>query len=323
MTTNAANDGSKSRDWCFTINNPTRPYGPMVFLNARYAVCQVECGDRGTEHIQGYVQFAREVTFATAKRRIGQNPHLESMEGTCKEASDYCKKDEGRVCGPWEFGEYIDGQGSRTDVREYRDAIVLGKRNRELCDEFPEMVMRYSKYIDWVRRAYHVETYSFRSVYLHVGETGLGKTAWVYDNEELFWKMPIQNGTNWYDNYQGDACVLLDDFSGGFSKVGLTTLLRLLDGYHDIVPTKGNFTPWKPDKIYITTNIWPDKWYDYNSPSDRKAHFRALVRRFTVVRHFTTDGVIEYDTQRDINDLLDVPPPESLLMNVSVDHYDY
>ncbi len=171
--------------------------------------------------------------------------------------------------------------------------------------------MKYNKYIDWVRRAYHNNKFSFRSVYLHVGETGLGKTKWVYENEPEFWKMPIQNNTTWFDNYQGDSCVLLDDFSGGFNKVGLTTLLRLLDGYTDIVPVKTNFTPWLPDKIYITTNIWPDKWYDYK---DREAHYRALVRRFTVVRHFNEDGdIIEYDTTRDINDLLAIAPPASLL----------
>lgn len=319
---------SKKRDYCFTVNNlqlalqEGRSPWDIDRMCALYMAVQQEIGDNGTPHYQGFVQFKTNITCELAKSRIGYNCHLEVREGTVKEAADYCRlpeykgKNKNVINGPWEAGVMQStkaGQGQRTDIRNYRDAIKTGKRNRELCEAFPAMYCKYPKYVHSVRLAYHENYYSFRSVYLHVGETGLGKTKWIYENEDQFWKMPIQNGTNWYDNYQGDKTVLLDDFSGGLSKVGLTSLLRLLDGYSDIVPVKSSFCPWTPDKIYITTNIWPNDWYDYDQPKDRRAHFRALVRRFTVVRHFTEEGIITYDTQRDINDLLDVPPPATLL----------
>ncbi len=320
---------NRSEDWVFTVNNlqlarmEGRSPWDITTMRAKYMVVQLEQGENGTPHYQGFIQFNSKRTFEQAKTVIGYECHLEARQGTPAEASEYCQKEDSRVAGPWEQGELQPrpGRGARTDVVAFRDAIISGKRNRELDLEYPQETKKYMKYIHWCRLAHAENYYSFRSIYLHVGETGTGKTKWVYDNEESFWKMPIQNGTNWYDNYQGDKAVLLDDFSGGFSKVGLTELLRLLDGYSDIVPVKNSFAPWKPDRIYITTNIWPDKWYDYIQPRDRMAHYRALVRRFTVVRHFNDDGVIEYDTKESIANILTTPPPlSSLLMPTSNDY---
>ncbi len=77
--------------------------------------------------------------------------------------------------------------------------------------------------------------------------------------------------------YDGHKVVLLDDFAGASSHMTLTFLLRLLDRYPVMVPTKGSHTWWHPDHIYVTTNILPALWYKWEN---RGEHYRALARRF-------------------------------------------
>ena len=47
------------------------------------------------------------------------NPHLEVQRARRNEdARDYCLKDETRVAGPWEFGEFCPSGSNRRKIRE-------------------------------------------------------------------------------------------------------------------------------------------------------------------------------------------------------------
>lgn len=70
---------------------------------------------------------------------------------------------------------------------------------------------------------------------------------------------------------------------GKGSHVSLADLLRILDGYSLNVPTKGDFTRYHPDTVYVTTNYHPYTWYDY---SKRMLSYKAIARRFTEVHRF-------------------------------------
>ena len=133
------------------------------------------------------------------------------------------------------------------------------------------------------------------------GDTGLGKTRWVYDNWlplGSFWRLPAITTSCWFDGYQGETHVLLDDFSGAPSKVSVNLLLQMLDGYTQRLPVKGGFTCWKPIHIAITTNVHPNKWYRWK---DRMKQYYALARRFSLIKDFVKiDGQItvnEYEPE--------------------------
>lgn len=50
--------GSRAKNWCFTINNPTGLLDFESFPPIKYAVYQEEVGKKGNYHFQGYVTFS-------------------------------------------------------------------------------------------------------------------------------------------------------------------------------------------------------------------------------------------------------------------------
>lgn len=130
-----------SRFWCFTLNNPEErdwdaeaaaalisaggtkeeiervraPYPRILFSpeTMSYLVYQSEKGANGTEHYQGYVEFHKKVTLNKAKTFLQDTRmHLEirGQYSSAGLASAYCMKEEGRLDGPWEYGEISKGK---------------------------------------------------------------------------------------------------------------------------------------------------------------------------------------------------------------------
>jgi len=140
---------AQGRHVCFTYNNPTHsPTDFQALLEAaeriRYAVFQLEEGDNGTPHYQGYVEFSKPTRFTWWQSNI-QRCHLEKRKGSREQARDYCRKEESRKDGPWEVGVWkAGGRGSRTDVSGIIDACRSGSLKR-VAEEHPEGILRYSK----------------------------------------------------------------------------------------------------------------------------------------------------------------------------------
>jgi len=151
---------------------------------------------------------------------------------------------------------------------------------------------KYRHMYDDYRRCHKPQRKDLIKVVLFIGKTGTGKTYEVHDEwkHEDFWTMPISNGTMWFDGYDMQLKVLIDDFNGKMSKIALAVFLRVIDNYVIQVPVKGSYCWWMPDVIVVTTNFHPARWYDY---SKRKEHYHALCRRFTSVHIFANDIITE------------------------------
>nr|AKO71383.1 Replication associated protein [Banana bunchy top virus]AKO71384.1 Replication associated protein [Banana bunchy top virus]AKO71386.1 Replication associated protein [Banana bunchy top virus]WET17405.1 replication associated protein [Banana bunchy top virus]WET17408.1 replication associated protein [Banana bunchy top virus] len=89
--------------WMFTINNPASL--PVMRDEFKYMVYQVERGQEGTRHVQGYVEMKRR---SSLKQMRGFFPgaHLEKRKGSQEEARAYCMKEDTRIEGPFEFGAF-------------------------------------------------------------------------------------------------------------------------------------------------------------------------------------------------------------------------
>ena len=127
-----------SKYWCFTINQPTEQ-DDIAIDNLRnsssYLIYQLEQGENGTPHYQGYVEFAIRKRGSTIKNLIPRG-HIEVRRGNSKQASDYCKKEESRLDGPWESGVLSDPHpGSRNDLLAVKEAIDEGKSLTEISNE--------------------------------------------------------------------------------------------------------------------------------------------------------------------------------------------
>ena len=113
----AAAAAKKVRAWCFTENNPTRT---VLFPDGlpdgiKYIVYQLERGEAGTPHLQGYIALARPQRMAWIKKitsktaegvvfTVFERAHLLQAKGNAEQNKTYCTKAEGRIDGPWEIG---------------------------------------------------------------------------------------------------------------------------------------------------------------------------------------------------------------------------
>ncbi len=269
------------RNVCFTLNNPTEILD-FDFDEMEYLIYQEEQPLGGTYHFQGYCEFKNQKSQAQAKALLGgDRVHLERRRGTQLEAIDYCRKEDSRVPYTVPIEEGTPRlQGKRMDLEGFKDAVLAGARQRELLDDHFGIVARYPKFYQTLTMMNRPERTTDLVVTLHIGETGLGKTRAVMDEfgtDPTFYRSPLNNGTMWFDTYDGHRTVLLDDFTGAASHLALCTLLQLLDRYPVLVPTKGSHTWWMPNAVHVTTNLLPKDWYKWEG---RGEQYKALARRF-------------------------------------------
>ncbi len=276
---------SRYRNVCFTLNYAD---GLIEFDEEKmdYLVYQEEVGAEGNYHFQGYCEFAYAMNLAPAKELLGgPTVHIERRRGTQAQAIAYCKDPEKRIAHtePYEEGT-PRVQGKRQDLEGFKDAVLSGKRKRDLMDDHFGIFAKFPKFYTTLTMMHRPRRSEELVVTLLIGDTGLGKTRFVYDahgEDDEFYVTPL--GEPWYDGYDGHKFVLFDDFAGKMSKVSLCDLLCLLDRYPQLVKTKGGFTWWLPNQVYLTTNILPTYWYDWGT-KHKISQYWALARRIHKVR---------------------------------------
>lgn len=101
---NTKNPRNRSRTWCFTYNNPEEKHKDIEKLlndTSKY-MFQLEIGDSKTEHYQGVLKYRNARSFDSMKKLLPL-AHWEKCNNF-KASVEYCRKDEGRVGGPWSKG---------------------------------------------------------------------------------------------------------------------------------------------------------------------------------------------------------------------------
>ena len=238
---------SKSKHWCFTLNNYTESDCQRLDnIDCTYIIYGKETGQNGTPHLQGFLSWPIRKSFLWTKESLGHKVHLERAKGSPKQASQYCKKDGDFI----ERGVLPGGQGKRTDLQEVYQSIIQGQNLRDIAEQNPTAAIKYSTGILRLQQYVRPNRDSPPTIWTFWGPTGTGKTRRVWDFADLdqLWLHP---GGQWFDGYMGHQSALFDDFDGSWFKI--TYLLKLLDRYVFTVPVKGGFTWWAPSTIYITS----------------------------------------------------------------------
>ncbi len=183
------------------------------------------------------------------------------------------------------------------DLVDLREACEAGRSYRYLAREMPQVAARYLQWTKLLKSLYRPKDHDEpRSVTLLVGLTGTGKTRNAVrvlreqvadDSEKTWYQMPKGNGGGgvWFDGYDGEDYVLLDEFKGKLSGWPLDLLLAMLHEYPEKTPVKHGFVWWNPRVILVTTNHYPWEWYDYGN-----RYVETVERRFTKVLLFEKDG---------------------------------
>lgn len=280
---NDSEKGSK-RHWCFT-NFILEGWNPQDFDykdKIKYLIYQLEkCPTTGRIHAQGYVELKVKVGKKLCQEILRTRCRVEARKGDRDQARDYCLKSETKIEGPWEYGEWDVTQGTRNDIREMVELIKNGANDIELIEKTPVQFVKYFKAADRIRSVLDKQrTKSFRHVqtYIFWGESRSGKTRKVFEltNYEVYrvnWK------NKWFDGYEGEDAILFDDFDGNFE---YRELLQILDGYPIQREIKGSHCWAKWTKVYFTSNIDPNRWYD-KSKGDIHIMPIELKNRITLI----------------------------------------
>nr|UBJ26219.1 replication-associated protein [Red panda circovirus 6] len=289
-----------AKNWCFT----TFQIGQQIAFDEStmsYLVYQKEkCPKTNKEHFQGitptlssldllsytllgYVQLVTKARLAKVKKFFPDPAtHFEVSRGTADEASAYCKKDESRVDGPWEYG-VLTKKAQRSDLKEVCAQVAAGTKLTEIMESDPATYVRNYRGLRELENHFTPSRSWKTEVHILWGPTGTGKTRYVHDNEkDLYTKADPK----WWCGYSGNEAVLIDDVvwpTPGVADFKLDEMtrrdvLQLFDRYAYQVPIKGGNVKFLAKRLYLTSNFDPAPFLD-KCPE--------VKRRVTSIKHLT------------------------------------
>lgn len=281
---------SNSKYWCFTSYKAD---APVYSSEVSYGVCQQEvCPTTGREHWQGYVEFTQKKRLHLVQAAIGDaRAHCELRKGTRGQAIAYCKKSESRKPGtePREHGECPAGEESKSQMAQITGRIEQGGKYADICAEYPSAIIRYDKGIRaLIANKESLQPMSYRALRVLVltGPPGCGKTRWAYDYITKFYaglaynKTYTAGQTSWWDGYNNQQVILIDDFEG---EAPIEELLQLLGGYGHCRgwQVKGGFCHFNNlETVIFTSNSLSTEWY-WGRRNMPQSKMDALKRRLT------------------------------------------
>lgn len=254
---------TRARSWCFTLNNPTEEeiLLPQSWDDSsyNYLVYQLELGESGTPHLQGYVSFKNPVRFAEFRKYfVDQRAHIAAAKGTAEQNKKYCTKEEGRLQGPWEYGE-VPQPGKRNDLLAVKELLDLGATLTEVSDSFFSQFVRYSRAFKEYQLLHSPRRNWSMEVIVIWGPTGTGKTRWCYENHpDAYWKSKSCGAAQFWDGYEGQSVIVVDEYYGWFS---WDYLLRFTDRYPFSLDIKHGTVNCAARTIVFTSNKHPKDWY--------------------------------------------------------------
>lgn len=269
--------GTNGKRWAFTINNFVSVDAPNSWDKEKVVFCywQHERGAEGTPHLQGVVVLARSSRISALKK-LHATAHWTLCNGTLDQNIEYCSKSDTKVAGPWNYGEKpLPAQGKRSDLLRLKDAVDEGRTELSIAED-DKLFPTWAKFSRAAERYKRIKTVRARNwptfTTILWGPPGTGKTRYAHEKHpDAYWlKKPGKGQCIFFDGYEGQDCVIIDEFYGWLP---YDLLCRMCDRYPLMVDTKGGMCNFYPKHIVITSNKSPLEWY--------KSGLQALERRFT------------------------------------------
>jgi len=228
-------------------------------------------------HIHAYVRYVSRVTWSPRAWDITYNGVLYHGNYQCAKSAEavykYCKKD----------GDFI------ANISPKNALAKRASRNQELLSEKPQQLIASGSIgllqlpnLLKAKAAYQLlqpalQSDNVRGIWVH-GASGNGKSHFVrarHPADELF----LKSQNKWWDGYQGESFVLLDDFDG--QGTCLSHYLKIwADKWACTGEVKGATVSLRHTTFYVTSQYTIEQLW----PGDEHAELReALTRRFTLI----------------------------------------
>lgn len=271
--------------YCFTYNN----YTDETVLKLRAWIedtCKYGCYQKevapttGTHHLQGYISLKKKARMTTIQKKLvvlGIQLTLINANGTPAQNRAYCSKEGGNEF--WEFGNInIVGQGSRTDLTPACDKI-LGKRPMSaVASEHPEVYVKYHKGLSALAKVTdEVPRETEMDITVLFGDAGTGKSTKARMYAKLYGEYYTlgvpSGGVVWFDGYNGEDTLIIDEFKGWIQP---TYLNQLIDKFKMELPVKGAFVNRKFTHVFITSNYAPEDWWSEKVIWNKESLYRRI-----------------------------------------------
>lgn len=261
---------SPAKDWCFTLNNPRRRDKERILKwQFDYIVFQLEVGEQGTPHYQGFVQFTTKQRLSALKK-LNRHIHWEPRRGSAHQAAHYCMKP------VWDCScKHCDGV-ERIYPQFLIEVGLISAPNGERLAAVAESLKRHgltktiidypTHYIGCTRGMEALATFYSPvrtwkpTVTVLWGGPGLNKTRYALQGPTPYVLATFGKGTDFFGDYRPDyhETLVIDDF---YSNWKYTTFLRVCDRYPTEVHTKGGFRQLLARHHVFTSNNRPSIWY--------------------------------------------------------------
>ncbi len=245
---------SKIRNVCYTLNNYTCEHvTSLKAIPSTYHIMGFETGESGTPHIQGLICFKNSRSFKSVHKDLFKS-HLESMRGTHKQASDYCKKD----------GDYFEtgtlpSPGKRSDIVRIVDYLKDEYQGNatQLMTDHPESTHRFYRFLDRIAVNVQPQRTTKTKVIWIYGTTGTGKSHYAHEHYPHAYYKNLEE--SFWENYNGQEAIILEDLRPHHMR--LSTLLRLMDKYPMQVKVKGASAQFRSEVVIVTSDRHPRDFY--------------------------------------------------------------
>lgn len=284
-----------------------------------------KCPKSGNLHYQSYFEFVKRVSLSLLMKRFDkfrkESDNILAQEtgvrwylrrGTHEEAYNYCTKEETRQEPPVTFGSFTTivntrepQQGNEKKESLLDKAVELitsGKTPSEIALNEPKVYLMYGKKIEDTLAKRAAPRQGPPEVIVLYGPPGCGKSRECNEQyPNAYWySCPAPGRPSWWQNYNGEDTVIIDEFYG---QMEWDHLLRLIDRYEFKGEVKGSWVQLQATRFIFTSNSAPNIWYSEKKKANglpiTDNDFQTLRRRITkcykfVLRVNENDDSCEY-----------------------------
>lgn len=266
----------KSRNWCFTLNNYSEDDFKKIdeFHKANpafYVIYGKEKGENETPHLQGYVHYLTPQAASRLKKVLPRS-HIEKCKGDPASNITYCKKE-----GDWtEYGiPPVTQQESNKEKQRRFIALAKAGDFATIEEEMPGKFISQYRTMKLLQKDYMHKPADLEKpcgIWIY-GESGVGKTHYARTKYGEYY---TKSANKWWDGYQGEETVVLEDLDPNHKCLG-HHLKLWLDKWSFPAEEKGGMRCLRPTRVVVTSQ------YSIEQVFEDKETIDAIKRRCAII----------------------------------------